>query len=241
VQSAAIIGAVRFDYTLTGLRPETPAPVAFGAHRAPRSRTAVGRRSLNTAQAEWDLFLREREDVLRAEAPRGGERLELLLQRSRSLATSGASTSSKPIADSTRSPPGFAWSRREPSFMKTSPRRSVSLRRISNFLPASSMIPSTRWTRDLWISVGSGWERSCHHPLHTERESVDAARLERPHRRVLFRSGSPAGVGAQQCRRGLLRFRPRSNRHVRKRTECRCSPKHSASHSRSGISTHDPL
>ena len=72
VQSAATIGAARFDYTLTGLRPEVPAPVAFGAHRAPRSRTAVGGRSLNTAQAEWDLFLREREDVLRAQAPAGG-------------------------------------------------------------------------------------------------------------------------------------------------------------------------
>jgi hypothetical protein len=72
VQSAATIGAARFDYTLTGLRPEGPAPVAFGSHRAPRSRTAVGGRSLNTAQAQWDLSLREREDVPRATAPTGG-------------------------------------------------------------------------------------------------------------------------------------------------------------------------
>ena len=73
VQSAATIGAAQFDYTLTGLRPEAPAPVALRSHRAPRSRTAVGGgRSLNTAQAEWDLFLREREDVLRAEASAGG-------------------------------------------------------------------------------------------------------------------------------------------------------------------------
>jgi len=73
VQSAATIGAARFDYTFAGLRPEAPAPVAFGSHRAPRSPTAVGGRSLNTAQAEWGLFLREREDVLRAAAPTGGK------------------------------------------------------------------------------------------------------------------------------------------------------------------------
>ena len=72
MQSAATIGAAQFDYTLTGLRPEAPAPVAFGSHIAPRSRTAVGGRSHDTAQAEWDLFLREREDVLRAAAPTGG-------------------------------------------------------------------------------------------------------------------------------------------------------------------------
>lgn len=68
VQSAATVGAARFDYTLTGLRPEPPAPVASRSDRAPRSRAAVGGRSLNAAQAEWDLFLREREDVLRGGA-----------------------------------------------------------------------------------------------------------------------------------------------------------------------------
>jgi len=72
VQSAATIGAAQFDYTLTGLRPEAPAPVALRSHRAPRNGTAVGGRSLNTAQAAWDLFLREREDVLRATVPTGG-------------------------------------------------------------------------------------------------------------------------------------------------------------------------
>ena len=72
VQSAATIGAAQFDYTLTGLRPEAPAPVALRPHRASQSGTAVGGRSLNTAQAEWDLFLREREDVLRATPPTGG-------------------------------------------------------------------------------------------------------------------------------------------------------------------------
>jgi hypothetical protein len=73
VQSTATIGAARFDYTLTGLRPGVPAPVALRPDRAPLSRVGehaapgVGIRrgpSLNAAQAEWDLVLREREDVL---------------------------------------------------------------------------------------------------------------------------------------------------------------------------------
>ena len=72
VQSAATIGAARFDYTLTGLRPEVPAPVAFGLDLAPRNPTVEHPASLNSAQAEWDLFLREREDVLRgASSTRG--------------------------------------------------------------------------------------------------------------------------------------------------------------------------
>ena len=73
VQSAATIGAARFDYTLTGLRPEVPAPAAFGSDRAPRSRAARHpAQSLNTAQAEWDLFLREHEDVLRGAGSTAG-------------------------------------------------------------------------------------------------------------------------------------------------------------------------
>ena len=95
VQSTATIGAARFDYTFTGLRPAVPMLVTLGSDRAPRNRTAghparrvgtlrgptawegdtiaVGGRSLNTAQAEWDLFLREREDVLRRRRFHGGE------------------------------------------------------------------------------------------------------------------------------------------------------------------------
>ena len=77
VQSTATIGAARFDYMLTGLRPPAPMPVAFGLDRAPRNRTentasrvgtprgltewegdtiTVGGRSLNTAQAPMGLF-----------------------------------------------------------------------------------------------------------------------------------------------------------------------------------------
>ena len=91
VQSSATIGAARFDYTFIGLRPAPPTLVAFRSDGVPRGRPAdhvtprvatprspraregdaitLGARSLNTAQAEWDLFLREREDVLRAAAP----------------------------------------------------------------------------------------------------------------------------------------------------------------------------
>jgi hypothetical protein len=91
VQSSATIGAARFDYTFTGLRPAAAPLVVFrsdgaprgrpadhvtrrvATHRLPRARegdaTTLGTWSLNTAQAEWDLFLREREDVLRAAAP----------------------------------------------------------------------------------------------------------------------------------------------------------------------------
>ena len=90
VQSSATIGAARFDYTFTGLRPAAPPLVVFGSDGAPRGRPAdhvtrrvatprspraregdkitLGAWSLNTAQAEWDLFLREREDALRAAA-----------------------------------------------------------------------------------------------------------------------------------------------------------------------------
>ncbi len=71
VQSAATIGAARFAYTLTGLRPEVTAPVAFRSDRAPPGRTAEHPVSLNAAQSEWDLFLREREDVLRGAGPTG--------------------------------------------------------------------------------------------------------------------------------------------------------------------------
>ena len=93
VQSTATIGAARFDYMLTGLRPPAPMPVAFGLDRAPRNRTentasrvgtprgltewegdtiTVGGRSLNTAQARWDFFLREREEALRGAGSTGG-------------------------------------------------------------------------------------------------------------------------------------------------------------------------
>ena len=93
VQSSATIGAARFDYTFTGLRPGVPGLVTFRSDRAPRDRPpdhvtrrvvtprlpraregetiAEGAWSLNAAQAEWDLFLREREDVLRAAASTG--------------------------------------------------------------------------------------------------------------------------------------------------------------------------
>ena len=73
VQSTAIIGAARFDYTLTGLRPEVSAPVALGPDHAPRSRTAEPRApQVGAAQAEWDVFLREREDVLLSTGSPGG-------------------------------------------------------------------------------------------------------------------------------------------------------------------------
>ena len=94
VQSSATIGAARFDYTFTGLRPAAPTLVAVRSDHAPRGRPAdyvsrwagtplspgarepdtitVGGSSFNTAQAEWDHFLREREDVLRAAVPEGG-------------------------------------------------------------------------------------------------------------------------------------------------------------------------
>ena len=69
VQSTATIRAARFDYTFAGLRPAASPLVAVRSERAPRGHTAAW--SLNTAQAEWDLFLREREDVLRAAASPG--------------------------------------------------------------------------------------------------------------------------------------------------------------------------
>ena len=94
VQSGATIGAAQFDYTFTGLRPAASTLVAVRSDQAPRARpadhitrrvvtprsprawggdtTTVGARSFNTAQAEWDLFLREREDALRAAASTGG-------------------------------------------------------------------------------------------------------------------------------------------------------------------------
>lgn len=93
VQSAGTIGAARFDYTFTGLRPGVPGPVAVGSNRARRGlgearvkrrvagpRAARGRQgdaiavatgSLQKAQAEWELFLREREEVLRVAASPG--------------------------------------------------------------------------------------------------------------------------------------------------------------------------
>ncbi len=93
VQSSATIGAARFDYTLTGLRASAPAPFAFesegvsrrrGRHSltprtTPRALQAPGRNTvgvgewyLNQAQAEWDLLLREQEDLLRLIHPNGG-------------------------------------------------------------------------------------------------------------------------------------------------------------------------
>ena len=70
VQSTATIGAARFDYTFTGLRPAASPLVAVRSERAPRGHAAAW--PLNTAQAEWDLLLREREDVLWAAASPGG-------------------------------------------------------------------------------------------------------------------------------------------------------------------------
>ena len=86
VQSTATIGAARFDYTFTGLRPGAPTSSGLGSDRVARGRTADhhtlrtptrrtlraregdtvsrGAGSLNAAQAEWDLFLREREALL---------------------------------------------------------------------------------------------------------------------------------------------------------------------------------
>ena len=125
VQSSATIGAARFDYTFTGLRPAAPPLVVVRSDRAPRGRPAdhvtrrvvtprsprardgdtitVGAWSLNTAQAEWDLFLREREDVLRAAASAGGRAdRPAPAARSRSSAMSGISTWCEPMANSTR-------------------------------------------------------------------------------------------------------------------------------------------
>ena len=67
VQSTATIGAARFDYTFTGLRPGAPTSGALGSDRFARGRTAdhhTSAGSLNAAQAEWDLFLRDREALL---------------------------------------------------------------------------------------------------------------------------------------------------------------------------------
>ena len=93
VQSSATIGAARFDYTFTGLRPAATSLLAVRSdgtskrpadhfarrvltRRSPGARKGdtitVGAWSFNTAQAEWDLFLREREDELRAAASTGG-------------------------------------------------------------------------------------------------------------------------------------------------------------------------
>jgi hypothetical protein len=86
VQSAGTIGAARFDYTFTGLRPVGPKRARRGlvadpvTGRVAGPRSARGRRGdtttfgtgvFDTAQAEWDLFLREREDILRAAASPG--------------------------------------------------------------------------------------------------------------------------------------------------------------------------
>ena len=69
VQSTATIGAARFDYTFTGLRPGAPTS-SGGALKGDTVSRGAG--SLNAAQAEWDLFLREREALLGVSRFRGG-------------------------------------------------------------------------------------------------------------------------------------------------------------------------
>ena len=69
VQSTATIGAARFDYTFTGLRPG--APTSSGGAREGDT-VSRGAGSLNSAQAEWDLFLREREALLGVSGFTGG-------------------------------------------------------------------------------------------------------------------------------------------------------------------------
>ncbi len=86
VQSTSTIGAARFDYTFTGLRPGAPTSGVLESDRVARGRTAdhharraltprtlrvregdtvsTGAGSLSAAQAEWDLFLRDREALL---------------------------------------------------------------------------------------------------------------------------------------------------------------------------------
>jgi hypothetical protein len=91
VQSSATVGAARFDYTLTGLRPVAPASLTLGSDRNSRSRPAadlapvtrarflargtdaqsVGGTALGAAQAAWDKALRERESLLRARGSAG--------------------------------------------------------------------------------------------------------------------------------------------------------------------------
>ena len=63
VQSTATIGAARFDYTFTGLRPGAATSSMLRSDRAAQGRTP-DHHTLNAAQAEWDLFLREREALL---------------------------------------------------------------------------------------------------------------------------------------------------------------------------------
>ena len=65
VQSSATVGAARFDYTFTGLRPSASASVGFG--RARVSEEAA----LNSAQSAWDRTLRERERLLETPALTG--------------------------------------------------------------------------------------------------------------------------------------------------------------------------
>ena len=60
VQSTATIGAARFDYTFTGLRPLTPRTLRVREGDT----VSTGAGSLSAAQAEWDLFLRDREALL---------------------------------------------------------------------------------------------------------------------------------------------------------------------------------
>jgi len=60
VQSTATIGAARFDYTFTGLRP--PTPLTLRVREGDSVSTGAG--PLSAAQAEWDLFLRDREAIL---------------------------------------------------------------------------------------------------------------------------------------------------------------------------------
>jgi hypothetical protein len=145
VQSTATIGAARFDYTFTGLWPGAPTS-SVGAREGDTVSRGAG--SLNTAQAEWDLFLREREAPSSGSpVSEGGGRLQWPLEVSRSSAISGSSRFYALMADSIRSLPGCAWSPTAPSVMRTARQRAVSPRRMSHSLLGSSTIPYTPWTR----------------------------------------------------------------------------------------------
>ena len=69
VQSTATIGAARFDYTFTGLRPAAPSSVALGPDEVD---TVLVGTSLNAAQWEWEVALRERERLLATFDSTGG-------------------------------------------------------------------------------------------------------------------------------------------------------------------------
>ena len=69
VQSTATIGAARFDYTFTGVRPAALTSVALGPDEA--DTVSVGA-SLNAAQWKWEVILRERERLLLTSGSTGG-------------------------------------------------------------------------------------------------------------------------------------------------------------------------